>query len=119
MIGKTTSTSIKYSLIIGVFSTGVFLLFGKYLGVSIFNSDEAGNYLIIRHGYPLIISPTTLGSIINGLGKAHITFINSILGTVAKILIIILMIPHKVSTGTLQHFCRTADNNNNGYNIYY
>jgi stage V sporulation protein B len=102
MIGKTTSTSIKYSLIIGVFSTGVFLLFGKYLGVSIFNSDEAGNYLIILAWLcPLIYLPTTLGSIINGLGKAHITFINSILGTVAKILIIILMIPHKGINGYL------------------
>ena len=77
-------------------------MFGKYLGVSIFNSDEAGNYLIILAWLcPLIYLPTTLGSIINGLGKAHITFINSILGTVAKILIIILMIPHKGINGYL------------------
>jgi stage V sporulation protein B len=44
---------------------------------------------------------TTLGSIINGLGKAHITFINSIVGTIAKILIIVILIPYKGIGGYL------------------
>ena len=102
VIGRTASTSIKYSLIIGIFSTCIFLLFGKNLGLTIFHSEEAGNYLIILAWIcPLIYLATTLGSIINGLGKAHITFINSILGTLAKILIIILMIPHKGISGYL------------------
>jgi stage V sporulation protein B len=102
LIGKTTSVSIKYSLIIGIFSTGIFLLFGKNLGISIFHSEEAGNYLIILAWIcPLIYLATTLGSIINGLGKAHITFINSIAGTLIKIFIIILLIPQKGIGGYL------------------
>lgn len=102
VIGKTTSSSIKYSLIIGIFSTGIFLLFGKNLGTSIFHSEEAGNYLIVLAWLcPLIYMATTLGSIINGLGKAHITFINSIVGTLAKLLIIILLIPHMGIKGYL------------------
>jgi stage V sporulation protein B len=44
---------------------------------------------------------TTLGSIINGLGKAHITFINSIVGTFAKILLIVILIPQKGIAGYL------------------
>lgn len=100
LIRKTSSASIKYSLIIGIFSTGVFLLFGRYLGITIFNSNEAGNYLVILSWpCPLIYLPITLGSIINGLGNANITFINSIIGAVAKILIIILVIPYKGISG--------------------
>lgn len=102
MIGKTTSVAIKYSIIIGIFSTGVFLLFGRNLGISVFKSVEAGNYLMVLAWIcPLIYLATTLGSIINGLGKAHITFVNSITGTLAKILVIIILIPHKGIGGYL------------------
>ena len=101
-IGRTTTVSIKYSLIIGIISTGVFILFGKNLGISVFHSEEAGNYLVILAWIcPLIYLATTLGSIINGLGKAHITFINSIVGTIAKILIIVILIPYKGIGGYL------------------
>ena len=100
--GRTTSVSIKYSLIIGIMSIGIFFFFGNDLGIRIFNSEEAGNYLIVLAWIcPLIYIGTTLGSIINGLGKAHITFINSIAGTIAKILIIIILIPHNGIGGYL------------------
>ena len=102
MIGRTTSVSLKYSLIIGIVSMGIFLLFGKDLGNSIFHSEEAGSYLIILAWIcPLIYMATTLGSIINGLGKAHITFINSIVGTIVKISIIVLLIPREGIEGYL------------------
>ncbi|MDD4111551.1 MAG: polysaccharide biosynthesis protein [Herbinix sp.] len=102
LIGRTTAASIKYSLIIGIISTGIFLLFGRNLGISIFNSEEAGYYLIILAWIcPLIYMATTLGSIINGLGKAHITFINSIVGTLAKIILIIFLIPQQGIGGYL------------------
>lgn len=94
LIGKTSSVSIKYSFLIGIISTGIFLLFGKNLGISIFNSEEAGRYLVVLAWLcPLIYLTTTLGSIINGLGKTHITFINSVAGTIAKIIIIIILVP--------------------------
>lgn len=102
LIGKTTSISIKYSLLIGIMSTGIFLLFGQNLGISVFNSKEAGNYLLVLAWLcPLIYLTTTLGSIINGLGKAHITFINSIVGTLAKIILIIFLIPKNGINGYL------------------
>lgn len=102
MIGKTTAVSIKYSLIVGIISTGIFLSFGKELGISIFHSEEAGRYLLVLAWLcPLIYMTTTLGSIINGLGKAHITFINSIAGTLAKIVLIVIMIPKQGISGYL------------------
>lgn len=102
LIGKTTSVSIKYSLIIGIISTGIFVIFGKDLGNAVFHNESAGSYLLILAWLcPFIYMTTTLGSIINGLGKAHITFINSIIGTLCKILLIVLLIPYKGITGYL------------------
>ena len=94
LIGKTTSVSIKYSLIIGIISTAIFIIFGKDLGYAVFHNPEAGSYLIILAWLcPFIYLATTLGSIINGLGKAHITFINSVVGSLSKILLICILIP--------------------------
>lgn len=102
LISKTTSISVKYSLIIGIISTGVFIIFGKDLGNTIFHNTTAGAYLIILAWLcPFIYLTTTMGSVINGLGKTHITFINSIVGTVCKILLVIFLIPIKGITGYL------------------
>jgi len=102
LIGKTTSIAIKYSLIIGIISTGVFIIFGKELGNAVFHSEMAGSYLIILAWLcPFFYLTTTLSSIINGLGKAHVTFINSIVGTLLKILLIVILIPSRGITGYL------------------
>ena len=94
LIGKTTAISIKYSLIIGIISTGIFIVFGRELGNAIFHNGPAGSYLMILAWIcPLIYLTTTLGSIINGLGKAHVTFINSVVGSLSKILLIVILIP--------------------------
>lgn len=102
LIGKTSSVSIKYSLLIGIISTGVFLTFGENLGINVFSSKEAGKYIIIMAWLcPLIYLGTTLSSIINGLGKAHITFTNSVTGTIAKIIITVILVPKKGINGYL------------------
>ncbi|MDD3173927.1 MAG: polysaccharide biosynthesis protein [Herbinix sp.] len=102
LIGKTTAISIKYSLIIGIISTGIFFYFGRELGNAVFHNESAGAYLIILAWLcPFFYLTTTLGSIINGLGKAHITFINSIIGTLCKILLIIWLIPTRGINGYL------------------
>lgn len=99
LIGKTTSVSIKYSLIIGIISTGMFIIFGRDLGNAIFHNESAGAYLMVLAWLcPFIYLTTTLSSVINGLGKAHITFFNSIIGSLCKILLIIILIPmHGIS----------------------
>lgn len=102
LIGKTTAVSIKYSLIIGIISTGIFIIFGRDLGNAIFHKEAAGSYLIILAWLcPFIYLTTTFSSIINGLGKAHITFINSIIGMLCKIFLIVFLIPAKGITGYL------------------
>jgi len=101
-IGKTTAITIKYSLIIGIISTGIFIAFGKDLGKAVFNNEASGNYLtILAWLCPFLYLTTTLGSVINGLGKAHITFINSVIGTLSKIILIATLIPSKGINGYL------------------
>jgi len=102
LIGKTTAISIKYSLIIGIISTGLFIIFGQDLGNAVFHNKASGDYLIILAWLcPFMYLTTTLSSIINGLGKAHITFVNSILGMAFKIILIVFLIPSRGITGYL------------------
>ncbi len=102
LIGKTTAVSIKYSLIIGIISTGLFILFGNDLGNIVFHNKASGNYLMILAWLcPFMYLTTTLGSIINGLGKAHVTFINSVIGALCKIFLIVLLIPARGIHGYL------------------
>ncbi|MBE5962820.1 MAG: polysaccharide biosynthesis protein [Lachnospiraceae bacterium] len=102
LIAKTVSITIKYSMILGIFSTGLFMAFGTDLGNAVFHEPRAGTYLMILSWLcPFLYMATTLSSIINGLGKAHLTFINSILGTSCRILIMIILIPKLGITGYL------------------
>lgn len=102
LIGRTTAISIKYSLIIGIISTGLFIVFGQDLGYTVFNNKSAGAYLVILAWLcPFLYLATTLTSIINGLGKAHVPFINSVVATLCKIGLIVFLIPSHGITGYL------------------
>lgn len=102
LIDKTTSVSIKYSLIIGILSTGIFIVFGEALGITIYNNQTAGIYLVVLSWLcPFMYLTTTLGSIINGLGKTHITFLNSIIGLSIRILFVVYFIPKNGISGYL------------------
>ena len=95
LIGKTTTLAIKYTLIIGVFSTGIFVFFGMPLGTIVYDNETAGEYLrLMALLCPFLYLTTTLGSIINGLGKATVTFYNSVIGTTLRIVIIVLLVPN-------------------------
>lgn len=94
LIGKTTSITIKYCLIIGIISTGVFVSFGQALGECIFHNQQAGYFLtVLAWLCPFLYLTTTLGSIINGLGKAYISFFNNTVGLLVRILCILLIVP--------------------------
>lgn len=101
-IQKSSSVSIKYSLIIGILSTGLFIIFGNSLGIIFFNNKMAGNFIVIMSWLcPFIYLTTTLGSIINGLGKTHLTFISSLIGMAIRILFVFYYIPIKGINGYL------------------
>ena len=99
-IATTTSLAVKYSLIIGILSTGIFLIFGNNLGLTIYHNQTAGEYLrVLAMLCPFLYLTTTLSSVINGLGKAHITFLNSIIGTTLRIILIVILVPRYSTMG--------------------
>jgi stage V sporulation protein B len=72
------------------------------LGDTVFNNKSAGAYLVILAWLcPFLYLATTLTSIINGLGKAHVPFINSVVATLCKIGLIVFLIPSHGITGYL------------------
>lgn len=102
LINKTTSISMKYSIVIGILSTALFTIFGSPLGNLVFHNEMAGTFItILAWLCPFIYLTTTLGSILNGLGKAHITFINSVIGLSLRIFCVLVVVPQKGITGYL------------------
>jgi stage V sporulation protein B len=94
VIKKTVAKTIKFTLIMGIFSTFFFLRFGSDLGNIIFNEPYVGTLLMILCWIcPFLYLQTTLGSILNGLNKHMITFRNSIIGLVIRIGFIYTFIP--------------------------
>ncbi len=101
-IKKTSELSVKYSLLLGLYSTCAFFLFGKDLGLIFFHNDAAGSYMTILSWLcPFLYLSTTLGSIINGLGKAHLTFFNTVVTMGIRILFLCLLVPSKGLYGYL------------------
>ncbi|MDF2589796.1 MAG: hypothetical protein K0S41_3637 [Anaerocolumna sp.] len=102
MIRKSTSLSIKYSILIGILSAGLFIGFGQELGNLIFHNKYAGSLLMtLAWLCPFLYITTTLSSIINGLGLAHLTFLNNVFGLTIRILIIVFVVPKTGMNGYL------------------
>ena len=102
LIRKTTALSIKYSMLIGILSTGLFISFGRELGNIIFHNELAGTLLMtLAWLCPFLYITTTLSSIINGLGLAHLTFANSVIGLSIRILLILYLVPKDGINGYL------------------
>ena len=93
-IQTAAETSIKYTLLVGTFSTGMFLIYGSHMGNLFFHSQIAGDFLMILSWLcPFMYLTTTFGSIINGLGNTYTTFFNSTVGLGIRIAFICLLIP--------------------------
>ena len=69
-ISSMISMSLRYSCYMGILCIGIFTLFGKELGNSVFHDPRAGLYITVLSWLcPFLICPPPLGSILNGLGK--------------------------------------------------
>lgn len=93
-IKKTAELAVKYSLLLGLYSTCVFFLFGNMFGMTFFHNRSAGIYMTaLAWICPFLYLSTTLSSIINGLGKAHVTFFNTVTSLSIRILFLCFMVP--------------------------
>lgn len=93
-IRQTTEITLHYSLLLGVFTTGIFLVYGKNLGLYLFQSENAGKLLTLLSVIcPFLYCSTTLTSVINGLGKTGITFFNTVIGLGVRIVCLVFFVP--------------------------
>lgn len=93
-VRNASSVTVRYSLLLGVITCAVFLNFGTDIGQFIFHSSNAGKLLtLLAFLCPFLYVTTTLGSIINGLGKTGITFSITVLGLVIRIGCLFVLTP--------------------------
>lgn len=94
-IRYTSSITVRYSLLLGVLTSSLFLNFGSEIGQLIFHNENAGKLLtVMAFLCPFLYVTTTLASIINGLGKTGITFVFTIIGLMVRILGLLLIAPY-------------------------
>lgn len=93
-IAQTISVSLRYSLYMGILCIGVFTLFGAELGVGVFKDPSAGTFMqILAWLCPFLYLATTMGSILNGLGKTTTTFLQNITALVLRLAFVLIGIP--------------------------
>lgn len=94
-ISRTIRKTLTYCLTLGTACTLFFLLTGKFLGTFFFKSSMAGDFIItLAWICPFLYLNGTLHSILNGLGKTSIGFINNLTGILIRILFILSFVPH-------------------------
>ena len=75
-------------------ATVFFLLFGNTCANLFFHNELAGRYLtILSFLCPFLYLNMTYSSILNGLGKPHMTFVITVICTLIKILSLIFFVP--------------------------
>ena len=93
-IAQTISMSLRYSLYMGILCIGVFTLFGAELGIGVFQDPAAGSFMqILAWLCPFLYLATTMGSILNGLGKTTTTFIQNVAALVLRLAFVLVGIP--------------------------
>ncbi len=93
-ISASISMALRYSLYMGILCTGLFCLYGLDLGSSVFQSPSAGAYIrILGWLCPFMYLATTLGSILNGLGKTSSTFLQNVCALCLRLVFVLLGIP--------------------------
>lgn len=101
-ITRTIQATIKYSLIMGILFTGIFVTFGGDIGMVLYNNEMSCSFIRIMGWIcPFMYLNATLTSILNGLGKTSTTFCQSMAGLAIRIFFVWFVIPAAGITGYL------------------
>lgn len=93
-ISRQCRNAVNYSLLIGLSCTLLFLLTGRIFGNLFFHEPLAGEFIcLLSFLCPFLYLSTTLGSILNGLGKTSLTFVHTMLGLLLQLAVIIFLVP--------------------------
>lgn len=99
---QCVGNAVKYSVAIGLFSTAVFFCFGQDIGTAVYHNSLAGEYIrILSPLCPLLYLSTTLSSVINGLGKPHLSFFTTVTGLLVRLAILVVFVPKTGIYGVL------------------
>ncbi len=91
---QCVKNAVKYSIIIGLFSTAVFFCFGRDIGSAVYHNQLAGDYIrTLSLLCPLLYLSTTLGSVLNGFGKPLLSFFTTVSGLLVRLFIIVCFVP--------------------------
>ncbi len=86
--------SISFCMLLGFLCFAGFFILGKFLGNFLFHSSLAGTFIMaLSFICPFMYTNTSLGAIINGLGKTGFTFFINIISTLIRLLFVFFMIP--------------------------
>ncbi len=121
----TVASTLKYCLLLGIFSTGLFFFYGPRLGLYLFHNKDAGLFIrILSFICPFLYLDATLSSILQGLGKTGMCFVNNTLGVSLRICMILFVVPFQgiqgylwgllaselllaaLDMGVLRHYCQ-------------
>ena len=93
-IKKLIRRTSYFCLVTGMAATIFFLLFGNICASLFFHNELAGRYLTVMSFLcPFLYLNMTYSSILNGLGKPHMTFVITVVCTLIKILSLIFFVP--------------------------
>lgn len=91
----TTAATFQYTLMLGIFCTGIFVAFGQPIGNAFFHNALAGEFLqILGWICPLMYVSATFASILHGLGKTTTVFIVNLIVMLLRILFVLFAVPH-------------------------
>lgn len=86
----------KFTLLIALFATGLFMIFSKELGLSIYNSSESGLMMrILAPLIPLMYLDRIVDGSLNALNQQMYTLKYNLMDMVLRIIIILGIIPQK------------------------
>lgn len=93
-IKKLIRRTSYFCLVTGMAATVFFLLFGNICASLFFHNELAGRYLTVMSFLcPFLYLNMTYSSILNGLGKPHMTFVITVVCTLIKILSLMFFAP--------------------------
>ncbi|MEG0813874.1 MAG: polysaccharide biosynthesis protein [Clostridium sp.] len=93
-IERTIAMALRYSMYMGILCIGIFTLFGNVLGVSVFHNPTAGRFIsVLAWLCPFMYLSTTMGSILNGLGKTSVIFLHNAAAMLVTLLFVVFGIP--------------------------
>ena len=91
---KSIALSFRYSSYMGILCIGIFTSFGDSLGLQVFKSAEAGSFIsILAWLCPFLYLSTTMGSVLNGLGKTSVTFLHNLFSLLVRLAFVFFGIP--------------------------